>query len=76
MRMTHLIYSLALFFFIRYNRGVYFSGYFLLMRINLDVLLILDALDKQGSFAAAAESLFKPCGTQLYDSEAGKRFEY
>lgn len=29
------------------------------MRINLDVLLILDALDKQGSFAAAAESLFK-----------------
>ena len=29
------------------------------MLINLDVLLILDALDKQGSFAAAAESLFK-----------------
>lgn len=29
------------------------------MRINLDVLLILDALDKHGSFAAAAESLFK-----------------
>ena len=29
------------------------------MRLNLDVLLILDALDKQGSFAAAAESLFK-----------------
>ena len=29
------------------------------MRVNLDVLLILDALDKYGSFAAAAESLFK-----------------
>lgn len=29
------------------------------MRVNLDVLLILDALDKHGSFAAAAESLFK-----------------
>lgn len=29
------------------------------MRVNLDVLLILDALDKQGSFAAAAESLYK-----------------
>ncbi|HEY1846808.1 MAG TPA: LysR family transcriptional regulator [Buttiauxella sp.] len=29
------------------------------MRINLDVLLILDALEKHGSFAAAAESLFK-----------------
>ncbi|BDH46358.1 LysR family transcriptional regulator [Salmonella enterica subsp. enterica serovar Choleraesuis] len=29
------------------------------MRINLDVLLILDALDKYGSFAAAAQSLFK-----------------
>lgn len=32
------------------------------MRLNLDVLLILDALDKHGSFATAAESLFK---TQL-----------
>ncbi|MGU3521664.1 LysR family transcriptional regulator [Enterobacteriaceae bacterium C23F] len=29
------------------------------MRLNLDVLLILDALDKHGSFATAAESLFK-----------------
>ncbi len=29
------------------------------MRLNLDVLLILEALDKHGSFAAAAESLFK-----------------
>lgn len=29
------------------------------MRVNFDVLLILDALDKYGSFAAAAESLFK-----------------
>lgn len=29
------------------------------MRINLDVLLILDALEKRGSFAAAAESLHK-----------------
>lgn len=29
------------------------------MRVNLEVLLILDALDKHGSFAAAAESLFK-----------------
>ncbi|MEG2114772.1 MAG: LysR family transcriptional regulator, partial [Hafnia sp.] len=29
------------------------------MRVNLDVLLILDALEKHGSFAAAAESLFK-----------------
>ena len=29
------------------------------MRINLDVLLILDAIDKYGTFAAAAESLFK-----------------
>ncbi|WP_374256470.1 LysR substrate-binding domain-containing protein [Yokenella regensburgei] len=29
------------------------------MRINLDVLLILDALEKHGSFATAAESLFK-----------------
>ncbi|VEB93674.1 LysR family transcriptional regulator [Citrobacter koseri] len=29
------------------------------MRINLDVLLILDAIDKHGSFAAAAGSLFK-----------------
>ena len=29
------------------------------MRINLDVLLILDAIDKHGTFAAAAESLFK-----------------
>lgn len=29
------------------------------MRVNLDVLLILDALDKYGSFAAAAESLYK-----------------
>ncbi|WP_159567112.1 LysR family transcriptional regulator [Budvicia diplopodorum] len=29
------------------------------MRVNLDVLMILDALDKYGSFAAAAESLYK-----------------
>ena len=29
------------------------------MRLNLDVLLILDALDRYGSFATAAESLFK-----------------
>lgn len=29
------------------------------MRLNLDVLLILDALDRHGSFALAAESLFK-----------------
>ncbi|MGL4725944.1 MAG: LysR family transcriptional regulator [Scandinavium sp.] len=29
------------------------------MRLNLEVLLILDALDKHGSFATAAESLFK-----------------
>lgn len=29
------------------------------MRINLDVLLITDAIDKYGTFAAAAESLFK-----------------
>ena len=29
------------------------------MRLNLEVLLILDALDKHGSFASAAESLFK-----------------
>ncbi|EBS3610676.1 TPA: LysR family transcriptional regulator [Salmonella enterica subsp. enterica serovar Muenchen] len=29
------------------------------MRINLDVLLILDALDRHGSFATAADSLFK-----------------
>lgn len=29
------------------------------MRINLEVLLILDAIDKHGSFATAAESLFK-----------------
>ncbi|MBW7982507.1 LysR family transcriptional regulator [Enterobacillus tribolii] len=29
------------------------------MRINLDVLQILDALEKHGSFAAAAESFFK-----------------
>lgn len=29
------------------------------MRINLDVLRILDALDKHGTFAMAAESLFK-----------------
>lgn len=29
------------------------------MRVNLDVLLILDALEKHGSFAAAAESLHK-----------------
>ncbi|WP_054180497.1 LysR substrate-binding domain-containing protein [Trabulsiella odontotermitis] len=29
------------------------------MRINLDVLLILDALEKHGTFATAAESLFK-----------------
>lgn len=29
------------------------------MRVNLDVLLILDALDKYGSFAAAAGSLYK-----------------
>jgi len=32
---------------------------FAAMRLNLDVLLILDALDKHGSFATAAESLFK-----------------
>ncbi|MGY0155201.1 LysR substrate-binding domain-containing protein [Edwardsiella tarda] len=29
------------------------------MRINLEVLLILDALDRHGSFAAAAQSLYK-----------------
>ncbi|MEO3989769.1 LysR family transcriptional regulator [Pseudocitrobacter cyperus] len=29
------------------------------MRINLDVLQILDAIDRHGSFAAAAESLYK-----------------
>ncbi|MDR0806343.1 MAG: LysR family transcriptional regulator [Enterobacteriaceae bacterium] len=29
------------------------------MRVNLDVLQILDALEKHGSFAAAAESLYK-----------------
>ncbi len=29
------------------------------MRLNLDVLLILDALDTHGSFATAAESLYK-----------------
>jgi Transcriptional regulator len=29
------------------------------MKLNLDVLLILDALDRHGSFATAAESLFK-----------------
>lgn len=29
------------------------------MRLNLDVLLILDALDKHGSFATAAQSLYK-----------------
>jgi Transcriptional regulator len=29
------------------------------MRINLDVLQILDAIDRYGSFAAAAESLYK-----------------
>ncbi|MFK3705200.1 DNA-binding transcriptional LysR family regulator [Raoultella sp. BIGb0138] len=29
------------------------------MRLNLDVLLILDALETHGSFAAAAESLYK-----------------
>ena len=59
MRRLYLIYSLALFLRIRYNGGVNFSGYFKPMRINLDVLLILDALDKHGSFAAAVESLFK-----------------
>lgn len=36
------------------------------MRINLDVLLILDALDKHGSFAAAAESLFKTSAALSY----------
>ena len=47
------------------------------MRINLDVLLILDALDKQGSFAAAPSRCLNPLRrTQLHDSEAGKRFEY
>ncbi|WP_255580093.1 hypothetical protein, partial [Enterobacter cloacae complex sp. 743-2DZ2F-22B] len=30
------------------------------MRVNFDVLMILDALDRHGSFATAAESLYKP----------------
>jgi DNA-binding transcriptional LysR family regulator len=29
------------------------------MRVNFDVLMILDALDRHGSFATAAESLYK-----------------
>ena len=29
------------------------------MRLNLEALLILDALDRHGSFAAAAAALFK-----------------
>jgi DNA-binding transcriptional LysR family regulator len=36
------------------------------MRVNLDVLLILDALDNHGSFAAAAESLFKTPSSLSY----------
>ncbi len=46
------------------------------MRVNFDVLMILDALDRHGSFATAAESLYKPRRSELYDPEAGERSEH
>ena len=47
------------------------------MRVNFDVLMILDALDRHGSFATAAESLYKtPRRPELYDPEAGERSEH
>lgn len=47
------------------------------MRLNLDVLLILDALDRHGSFALAAESLFKtPAALSYINPKTGKQSEH
>ncbi|VDR29441.1 putative DNA-binding transcriptional regulator [Raoultella terrigena] len=47
------------------------------MRLNLDVLQILDALETHGSFATAAESLYKtPAALSYMIQKLGKRSRY
>ena len=43
------------------------------MKPLLDVLMILDALEKEGSFAAASAKLYKTVRSELHRSQVGKR---
>lgn len=44
------------------------------MKPLLDVLVILDALEKEGSFAAASAKLYKnPFGSELHRAKARER---
>lgn len=43
------------------------------MKPLLDVLVILDALEKEGSFAAASAKLYNPFGSELHRAKARER---